>query len=107
AECAAAKRSETAVVRAGAVGKINRDVEEGGVVVAAAEVVAAHGAASGEVRRGDEVGAVGASRARTCLLDARVDGERGATHQSGDVQELPSGSECPAQRTQETYSIER
>src|SRR5207244_2557370 len=107
AESAAAERSEAAVVGAGAVREVDRDVEERDVVVAASEVVAAHGAAGGEVRRGDEVGAVGAACARSRLLDPGVDGEWRAAHQGGDVQELPSGSERSAKGPQKTYPIER
>ncbi len=98
AKCAPAKRAETAEVRPGSPGDVDGDLEKGTVRRAHAEVILPRGAAGGETRHGEKVGAIGAAGACAGLLDTRVDGERRSAGQSGDVQELPALGESLGHR---------
>jgi len=57
-----------AMVRPRTVGQVDRDTEKGVVVISAAEVIAAGGAAGGKVWRRDTIGSIGCTRAGTRLL---------------------------------------
>ena len=82
-----------AVVRAAAVGEVDGDVEERGVVEALAEVVFADFAGSREGGFGDLVGPVSAFAAVAGLLDAGVDGEGRATGDAGNAEEFPAAGD--------------
>src|SRR5438477_12905996 len=72
AERVAPERPEASVIRPGPPGNVDWNTEEGRVVRAQPEVVFAHGPARREMWCGNQVGPIGASRARARLLDPRI-----------------------------------
>src|SRR5260370_13781248 len=81
AKRAASKSSKPAVVRARSAGNLDRDLEKRAVRRPHAKVVLSHRAASGKIRRGEQVGPIRSAQAYARLLDTRIHGERGATRQ--------------------------
>ncbi len=103
----APERAETAVVRASSPGDVDGDLKKGTVRRAHAEVILASGAAGGEIRSSEKVGAISAAGACAGLLDSGVNSERRSARQSGDVQELPAFGESLAHWLEKTNAVQR
>ena len=95
------------MVRAGAAGNADGNLEEFSVVTTLSEIIFPHRTAGGEDRPTDLVGTVGAGESRTRLLNAGIDTEGRTGGERGDIEDLPAGGELGAERPQETGAIER
>ena len=102
----ATQRPEPSLVGTCPIRQVDGDGKERGVRAAEPEIVFADFTMRGENRAPHLVRPVGAVQAHAGLLHPRVNSERQAAHQRGNVQKLPAGSHLPPQGPQKANPIE-
>src|SRR5437867_8276250 len=107
AESVSSEGPEGPLVRAGAAGNSDGNLEEVNVVAALSEVIFPYRAAGRKDRLTDLVGAISTSRPHAGLLDAGVHAEGRTGGERGDIQDLPSRGDLLAHGAQEAGAVER